>query len=140
MQSVDSLERDVEHQKRSLKYNVEELQERARDAVDWRVQVQRHPLAMLGLAALGGLLVASAFRPAQAARATASLAAAALPLATKAVMSRGAFSRRKKVTGVRRVIHQARRSASRAANHVADRLRVGDWDGTVDRRAQQHPA
>lgn len=140
MQSVDSIERDIEREKRELKYNVAALKERARDTVDWRVQVQRHPLAMLGLAAAGGLIVAAAFRPSRAARGAASLAAAALPLATRAVMTRKPFSRRKEVPALRRAVHSARRSASRAAGRVADRLSVGDWDGRVERRTEQHPA
>ncbi len=140
MQSVDSLEREIEQEKRELRYNVTALKERARDSVDWRVQTQRHPLAMLGLAAAGGLLLAAALRPARAARGAASLAAAALPLATRAVMTRKPFSRRKEVPALRRAVHSARRTASRAAGRVADRLSVGDWDGSVERRAEQPPA
>jgi hypothetical protein len=38
--------------------NLEELQDRAEAATDWRAQVTSHPIMMLGLAFAGGLLLA----------------------------------------------------------------------------------
>lgn len=62
-QSIDTLEDVIESEKTALRRNFHELQERARNAVSWRTQVQRHPFGMFALALGGGFLLASAFRP-----------------------------------------------------------------------------
>jgi hypothetical protein len=41
--------------------NMEELQDRADDATDWRTQFSRNPMLMLGVALIGGILLARLF-------------------------------------------------------------------------------
>ena len=52
------LERQIEKEQDALVENLTELEQQAKELVDWRVQVRKHPRAMLGAALGGGLLVA----------------------------------------------------------------------------------
>lgn len=144
MQSIDRLEAEIAAEKDALRYNVEELQERARDVVDWRAQVQRHPLAMIGAAVVGGVLLAAMFSPARgaatgAARGLISLAGSLAPHAGRLLIARRVFGKRKRTPEmpvIRRAMRNARRTASAAATRVADRLHVpGDREVKGARRS-----
>lgn len=149
MQSIDSLEAEIASEKEALKHNVDELQERAREVVDWRTQVQRHPLAMVGAALVGGVLLATMFSPARgaaagAARGLLSLAGSLAPHAGRLLIARRVFgkkSRAPEMPAIKRAMRNARRTASAAASRVADRLHVpGDREAAGARRAKHHPA
>jgi hypothetical protein len=62
----------IEQRRDALEGNLDELQSRAREAVDWRAQVRKHPMAMVGVAfAVGVGLSAVARRRSRAAAASA---------------------------------------------------------------------
>jgi hypothetical protein len=56
--TTDQIENDIDRARGDLKSNLEELENRAKDMADWRTQFDRHPGAMLGVALLGGALLA----------------------------------------------------------------------------------
>ncbi len=58
-ETPEQIERYIEQKRNDLTKNVFELQQKMDDALDWRVQFQQHPFAMIGLAFGGGLLLAS---------------------------------------------------------------------------------
>jgi hypothetical protein len=53
------IERQITAQRGQLGRNLNELQSRVEQATDWRFQFQKRPMLMMGLAAGGGLLLAS---------------------------------------------------------------------------------
>jgi hypothetical protein len=53
----DQIVEHIEHQRNALGRNLDELQHRIKSTADWRVQFDRHPMAMVGLAVGGGLLL-----------------------------------------------------------------------------------
>lgn len=56
-ESPDQIENHIRSTRRTLGSNLEELENRVKDATDWRVQFGRHPAAFLGTAfAVGALL------------------------------------------------------------------------------------
>jgi hypothetical protein len=55
----DQIEREIQLQRGHLGQNLNELQSRVQEATDWRVQFQKRPMMMMGLAVGGGLLLAS---------------------------------------------------------------------------------
>jgi hypothetical protein len=56
-ESPDQIENHIRSTRRTLGSNLEELENRLKDATDWRVQFGRHPAAFLGTAfAVGALL------------------------------------------------------------------------------------
>lgn len=57
--SVDRNEEEIVGTHGALRDDVDQLQSRARHMVDWRAQMNKHPLAMMGLAVAGGVLAAS---------------------------------------------------------------------------------
>lgn len=149
--TIERLEHEIAEEKDALRYNVDELQERARDAVDWRTQVQRHPFAMLGAAALGGLLLAGLLRPSpRLLRSAVAAAGAMAPTAGRMLVRplgkriRQALRRRaddRDLPVMKRVVRDARRKASSAASHLADRLSTPTaWEATGERRAKHHPS
>jgi hypothetical protein len=58
---TDQIEDHIRSTQRELGSNLEELESRVRNAVDWRVQFERHPAAFLGVAFAGGLLLSAGF-------------------------------------------------------------------------------
>jgi hypothetical protein len=56
------IERRIAAERGQLGRNLNELQSRVEEATDWRVQFQKRPLAMMGIALGGGLLLASVTR------------------------------------------------------------------------------
>jgi len=58
-QRSDQIVEHIEKERQTLGRNLDELQTRIKTATDWRTQFERHPVAMLGLAMGGGLLLGS---------------------------------------------------------------------------------
>jgi hypothetical protein len=121
--SIDTIERpetEIADQKGSLEYDVDELQERGPAVVDWRGPVERHPLALLGAVAVGGMLVAALLGSGSRAKA----------------LRRRASD--KQLPAVKRVVRDTRRKVSRAATAVAERLSVPTaWEESRARRPKQ---
>ena len=61
-QTTDEIEQQIYQERRNLGEKLEELQNRVRDSIDWRVQVRERPLTMVALAFGAGILL-SAFTP-----------------------------------------------------------------------------
>ncbi|MHB1296935.1 MAG: hypothetical protein ACYC0B_00280 [Gemmatimonadaceae bacterium] len=59
---VDRIEEEIAIEKSALRRNLDELEHRAKDVVNWRSQVQRHPMGMMALAAGAAFLVGAALR------------------------------------------------------------------------------
>jgi hypothetical protein len=55
--TTDEIVNDIDQTRGDLKSNLEELENRLKAVTDWRVQVSRHPGAMVAVAALGGALL-----------------------------------------------------------------------------------
>lgn len=53
----DQIERHIYEKRNELGENIHELQQKVKTAVDWRAQVEQRPLAMIGIAFGGGLLL-----------------------------------------------------------------------------------
>lgn len=53
----DQIERHIHEKRNELGENINELQQKVKTAVDWRAQFDRRPLAMVGVAFGGGLLL-----------------------------------------------------------------------------------
>lgn len=129
--TIERLEHEIAQEKEALRYNVGALQERAREVIDWRAQVQRHPFAMVGAAAVGGLLLATLMRPSpRTLRSVVAVAGTMAPLAGRLLsgsLRKGLRRRRatdQEVPVVKRAVRTARQQASRAAARVAQRLSV----------------
>ena len=55
----DQIEDHIRSTQRELGNNLQELENKVKDATDWRVQFERHPVAFLGFAFAGGLLLSA---------------------------------------------------------------------------------
>lgn len=55
----DEIERHIEEQRNELGEHMSELQEKVKNAVDWRAQFEERPMAMMGLAFGGGVLLSA---------------------------------------------------------------------------------
>ena len=55
----NQIERQIVAERGHLGENLNELQSKVQEATDWRVQFQKRPMLMIGVAAGGGLLLAS---------------------------------------------------------------------------------
>ncbi len=55
----DQIERQIVTERGDLGRNLNELQSKVQEVTDWRVQFQKRPMLMIGVAAGGGLLLAS---------------------------------------------------------------------------------
>jgi len=53
---ADEIVSQIDRQRDRLGENLHELESRMRDMADWRVQYERHPWALLGVAFVGGML------------------------------------------------------------------------------------
>ena len=58
-EKTDQIERYIEEQRAELGYNIQDIEQRVKDTFDWRAQFEQRPLAMLGLAVGGGLLLSA---------------------------------------------------------------------------------
>jgi hypothetical protein len=56
-QATDRIEEQIDYERRMLRSNLEELEDRVRSLVDWRRQLRSNPGMMLGIALAGGLLI-----------------------------------------------------------------------------------
>ena len=56
-EKTDEIERHIREQRHELGQNINELQKKVKDKLDWRAQFEQHPMAMLGIALGGGLLL-----------------------------------------------------------------------------------
>jgi hypothetical protein len=55
--TTDEIVSDIDQTRGDLKSNLEELENRLKAVTDWRVQVSRHPGAMVAVAVVGGALL-----------------------------------------------------------------------------------
>lgn len=55
----DQIEDHIRSTQRELGSNFQELEDKVKDATNWRVQFERHPMALLGVAFAGGLLLSA---------------------------------------------------------------------------------
>lgn len=55
----DQIEDHIRSTQRELGSNLQELEDKVKDATNWRVQFERHPVAFLGIAFAGGLLISA---------------------------------------------------------------------------------
>jgi hypothetical protein len=55
----DQIEDHIRTTQRELGSNLQELEDKVKDATNWRVQFERHPMALLGIAFAGGLLLSA---------------------------------------------------------------------------------
>jgi len=55
--TTEQIEHEIEHARRDLGKNLQELEYRVKSATDWRVQFDQHPFKVMGLAFAGGLLL-----------------------------------------------------------------------------------
>src|SRR4029453_10833715 len=60
-ETSDQIERHIEQTRNDLHDNFNELGEKVKKAVDWRVQFEERPGTMLGLAFAGGIILSALF-------------------------------------------------------------------------------
>ncbi len=58
-ESPDALRQTIASTQKDLSHNLEVLESKGQDLVDWRAHVDKRPLAMLGVAFVGGALAAA---------------------------------------------------------------------------------
>lgn len=58
MGETEQIVRHIHEQREELGRKVSELQSRVKEEIDWRVHFNRHPWAFLGVAVLGGYMMA----------------------------------------------------------------------------------
>ena len=56
-QTPNQIAQEIDRTRETLRSNLEELETRARDAADWRVQFRKHPERMALAALAGGALL-----------------------------------------------------------------------------------
>lgn len=56
-ETADTIRSDIESRRQEMTHDIDELEERARAITDWRQQLEDRPMAALGVAAAGGLLL-----------------------------------------------------------------------------------
>jgi hypothetical protein len=61
-ENSSQIEREIRVERRQLGHNVEDLQSRVQEITDWRIQFQKRPMLMTGVALGGGMLLASVTR------------------------------------------------------------------------------
>ena len=58
-ESPDQIEDHIRSTRQELGNNLQQLENRLKDATNWRVQFERHPWALLGIAFAGGALLSA---------------------------------------------------------------------------------
>jgi hypothetical protein len=58
-QTASQIENDIDNKRKNLGSNLQELESRIKSATAWRHQFRNRPLALLGMAFGGGVLLAS---------------------------------------------------------------------------------
>ena len=61
-ETLEQIEKHIDATRNQLGDNLNELEGKLREVVDWRVQFDAHPLPLIGLAFGAGLLLASMVR------------------------------------------------------------------------------
>ncbi len=61
-QTPDEIVTQIDRTREDLKSNLQELESRARETVDWRSQFRKHPGRMVVAAVVGGALAALSLR------------------------------------------------------------------------------
>ena len=61
-ETLEQIEKQIDAKRNQLGENLNELEGKLRDVMDWRVQFDAHPLPLLGIAFGAGLLLASMVR------------------------------------------------------------------------------
>lgn len=56
---TEQIEREIAQERDNLGRNLNELERRVKSVADWRAQFDRHPMAMIGLAFGGGLILSA---------------------------------------------------------------------------------
>lgn len=56
-EKTDEIERHIREQRFELGQNIHDLQKKVKDTVNWRAQFEQRPMAMMGIALGGGLLL-----------------------------------------------------------------------------------
>jgi hypothetical protein len=64
-ENSEQVERHIEERRNSLSNDISELERKAKEAVDWRAQVDRHPGTMLSAIFRGGSRRSKSSRPAE---------------------------------------------------------------------------
>lgn len=57
---ADQIEKEIQQERGELDKNLHELEQRVRDTTDWRVQFDRHPMLLLGVALGAGAALSAA--------------------------------------------------------------------------------
>jgi hypothetical protein len=60
-QTTEQIETQIDRTREDLRSNLLELEARAKEVTDWRVQFRRHPTAMIAAAVVGGMLLSAMF-------------------------------------------------------------------------------
>jgi hypothetical protein len=55
----DQIERHIKNERNALSEHISELEEKVKEAFDWRTQFEEHPGAMMGAAFVGGAIIAA---------------------------------------------------------------------------------
>jgi ElaB/YqjD/DUF883 family membrane-anchored ribosome-binding protein len=63
-ETSDQIQRHIQRTREDLNENIIEIQRKVKSAVDWRSQLEEHPLTMIGVA-FGAGVVLSALMPAR---------------------------------------------------------------------------
>jgi hypothetical protein len=58
-QTTDEIVTDIDQRREDLKSNIEELETRVKEITDWRSYVKKHPMPMIVVALLGGVVLSS---------------------------------------------------------------------------------
>jgi hypothetical protein len=59
VETSNQIEGQILYEREQLGANLQELERKVKSATDWRVQFARHPMAMIGAAFSGGVLLAT---------------------------------------------------------------------------------
>ena len=57
-ETSNEIKQQIDHKRDALGENLDQIQRKVKDAADWRIQVQKRPFTMIGVAFGGGLLLA----------------------------------------------------------------------------------
>ena len=61
-QTADQIETHIERTRANLGDNLKELEQKVKDATDWRHHFENHPMTMMGMAFGGGIALATLLR------------------------------------------------------------------------------
>jgi hypothetical protein len=58
-QTTDEIVTDIDQRREDLRANIEELETRVKEITDWRSYVKKHPVPMIVVGLLGGVVLSS---------------------------------------------------------------------------------